>query len=169
MFGWTADKAQSFEALDAYLAAGGNFIDTSDSYMNYFPEQGNEPGQSETIIGNWLAARGNREDVIGRNQGRRPPAVHGRCGRHHQSHLPGLGGGYADTERGVKVLDALEQVATARCVEMAIVALAWLAQQPTVTAPIASARIVEQLPALLAAHDLQRSDAELQTLTAASS
>jgi aryl-alcohol dehydrogenase-like predicted oxidoreductase len=82
--------------------------------------------------------------------------------------LPGLAGGHADTERGVKVLDALEQVATARGVEMATVALAWLAQQPTVTAPIASARAVEQLPALLAFQDLHLSDAELQTLTAAS-
>ncbi|KOG88195.1 alcohol dehydrogenase, partial [Streptomyces varsoviensis] len=83
--------------------------------------------------------------------------------------LPGLAGGYADTERGVKVLDALEQVATARGVEMATVALAWLARQPTVTAPIASARTVEQLPALLAAQDLRLSDAELQALTTASS
>lgn len=62
VFGWTADKAQSFAVLDAYLAGGGNFIDTSDSYMNYFA--GNEPGQSESIIGDWLAARRNRDDVV---------------------------------------------------------------------------------------------------------
>ncbi|MEV6032849.1 aldo/keto reductase [Nonomuraea sp. NPDC052116] len=55
VFGWTADKAQSFAVLNAYVAAGGNFIDTADAYMNYFPEQGNEPGQSETIIGDWRA------------------------------------------------------------------------------------------------------------------
>ncbi|MET9246160.1 aldo/keto reductase [Nonomuraea sp. NPDC003709] len=83
--------------------------------------------------------------------------------------LPGLAGGYVDTERGVQVLDALQQVATAQGVEMATVALAWLAQQPTVTAPIASARTVEQLPALFAMQDLHLSDDELQTLTAASS
>jgi aryl-alcohol dehydrogenase-like predicted oxidoreductase len=41
VFGWTADQAQSFAVLDAYLAAGGNFVDTADSYMKYFPEQGN--------------------------------------------------------------------------------------------------------------------------------
>ena len=64
VFGWTADKTQSFAVLDGYLAAGGNFIDTSDSYMNYFPEQGNEPGQSETIIGDWLATHRNRDDVV---------------------------------------------------------------------------------------------------------
>lgn len=52
--------------------------------------------------------------------------------------------------------------------EMATVALAWLAQQPTVVAPIASARNVEQLPALLALQDLHLTDAELQTLTSAS-
>ncbi len=83
--------------------------------------------------------------------------------------FPGLAGGYADTERGVKVLDALEQVATGRGVEMATVALAWLARQPTVTALIASARTVEQLPALFAAQDLRLSDTELRTLTTASS
>ncbi|MET9246161.1 aldo/keto reductase [Nonomuraea sp. NPDC003709] len=64
VFGWTADKAQWSAVLDAYVAAGGNFIDTSDSYMNYFPEQGNEPGQSETIIGDWLATHRNRDEVI---------------------------------------------------------------------------------------------------------
>jgi aryl-alcohol dehydrogenase-like predicted oxidoreductase len=62
VFGWTADEAQSFEALDAYLAAGGNFIDSSDSYSAFAP--GNQGGESETVLGNWFAARGNRPDVI---------------------------------------------------------------------------------------------------------
>jgi aryl-alcohol dehydrogenase-like predicted oxidoreductase len=296
VFGWTADKAQSFAVLDAYLAAGGNFIDTSDSYMKYFPEQGNEPGQSETIIGDWLARR-NRDDVVVATKvgdhpqymGLAPATIktaaeeslrrlrtdhidlyythfdrdesipvddiiaalddlvkagkvraiatsnispdrlsaslafsdreglaryvalqpqynlvsrdtyegarreivqreglacvpyfalasgfltgkyrHGKTVENVRN-VPGLAGGYADTERGVQVLDALEQVATARGVEMATVALAWLAEQPTVTAPIASARTVEQLPALIAMQDLNLSDADLQTLTAASS
>lgn len=52
---------------------------------------------------------------------------------------------------------------------MATVALAWLGRQPTVTSPIASARTVEQLPALFAAQDLHLSDTELRTLTTASS
>ncbi|WP_410652326.1 aldo/keto reductase [Amycolatopsis sp. cmx-4-54] len=297
VFGWTADQAQSFAVLDAYLAGGGNFVDTSDSYMNYFPEQGNEPGQSETIIGNWMAGRGNRDDVVvatkvgdhPRYLGLAPAtitaAVEESLRRLRTDHIdlyythfdrdesipvdeiigaldqlvqagkvraigasnisperlaaslafadragtaryvalqppynlisrdtyegarreivqreglacvpyfalasgfltgkyrpgqtvenvrnvPGLAGGYADTERGARVLDALAQVATARGVEMATVALAWLGQQPTVTAPIASARTVEQLPALLAAHDLHLSDAELHTLASASS
>jgi aryl-alcohol dehydrogenase (NADP+) len=62
VFGWTADQAQSFEVLDAYLAAGGNFIDSSDSYSAFAP--GNVGGESETVLGNWFAARGNRDDVI---------------------------------------------------------------------------------------------------------
>ncbi|MDH6522898.1 aryl-alcohol dehydrogenase-like predicted oxidoreductase [Streptomyces sp. SAI-135] len=297
VFGWTADKTQSFAVLDAYLAAGGNFIDTADSYMHYFPEQGNEPGQSESIIGDWLASRRNRDDVVIATKVGDHPKFMGlapanikaaveeslrrlrtdhidlyythfdrdesipvdeiitalddlvkagkvraiatsnisperlsaslefsdreglaryvalqpqynliardsyegarreivqreglvcvpyfalasgfltgkyRPGKNTENvrNLPGLAGGYADTERGVKVLDALEQIATARGVEMATVAVAWLAQQPTVIAPIASARTVEQLPALLAAQDLQLSDTELETLTTASS
>ncbi|WP_030910212.1 aldo/keto reductase [Streptomyces sp. NRRL F-5126] len=297
VFGWTADKTQSLAVLDAYLAAGGNFIDTSDSYMNYFPEQGNEPGQSESIIGDWLATRRNRDDVVVATKvgdhpkfmglapanikaaaeeslrrlrtdhidlyythfdrdesipvddiitalddlvkagkvraiatsnisperlsaslafsdregmaryvalqpqynlvsrdtyegARRDVVERGglacvpyfalasgfltgkyRPGKSIENvrDIPGLAGGYADTERGVKVLDALERIAAARGAEMATVALAWLGQQPTVTAPIASARTVEQLPALLAAQDLRLSDTELGALTAASS
>ena len=57
MFGWTADEAQSHAVLDAYVAAGGNFIDTANSYLV-------EHGRSETIIGSWLAARGRRDDVV---------------------------------------------------------------------------------------------------------
>ncbi|MFF3699449.1 aldo/keto reductase [Streptomyces sp. NPDC002221] len=295
VFGWTADKTQSFAVLDAYVSGGGNFIDTSDSYMNYF--DGNEPGQSETIIGDWLAARRNRDDVVVATKVGDHPQYMGlapanikaaaeeslrrlrtdhidlyythfdrdesipvdeiitalddlvqagkvraiaasnisperlsaslafsdreglaryvalqpqynlvsrdtyegarrevvrreglacipyfalasgfltgkyRPGERVENvrNVPGLAGGYADTERGVKVLDALEQVATARGVERATVALAWLLRQPTVTALIASARTVEQLPALLAAQDLHLSDTELRTLTTASS
>ncbi|QWF79506.1 aldo/keto reductase [Amycolatopsis sp. CA-230715] len=295
VFGWTADEAQSFAVLDAYSAAGGNFVDTSDSYMNYFPEQGNEPGQSEAIIGKWLAARGNRDDVVVATKVGDHPQFKGlapanikaaaeeslrRLGTDHidlyYTHfddesvpvediitaldglvkagkvraiaasnisperlaasiafsdreglsryvalqppynlvardtyegerrdivrreglacvpyfalasgfltgkyrpgktvesvrdLPGLAGGYVDTERGVAVLAALEEVAAARGVAMATVALAWLAQQPTVAAPIASARTVEQVPALVALHDLTLTDTELETLTTAS-
>jgi aryl-alcohol dehydrogenase-like predicted oxidoreductase len=58
VFGWTADREDSFAVLDAYVAAGGNFIDTADTYMR--PHQ----GISETIIGEWMAARGNRDQLI---------------------------------------------------------------------------------------------------------
>ncbi|OXM45126.1 aldo/keto reductase [Amycolatopsis alba] len=293
VFGWTADEAGSFAVLDAYHRAGGNFVDTADAYMYHFP--GNEAGQSETIIGKWLAARRNRDDVVvatkvgdhPRFKGLAPANIKAAAeeslrrlgtdridlyythfddesvpvedivtalddlvkagkvrtlgasnisperlaaslafsdreglaryaalqpqynlvsrdtyegerrdivrreglacvpyfalasgfltGKYRPGqtvenirNLPGLAGGYADTERGMKVLAALEEVATARGVEMATVAVAWLAQQPTVTAPIASARTVGQLPALLALFDLRLSDAERRTLTDAS-
>jgi aryl-alcohol dehydrogenase-like predicted oxidoreductase len=57
VFGWTADEAESFAVLDAYTAAGGNFIDTANSYLV-------EHGASETIIGRWMADRGNRDDIV---------------------------------------------------------------------------------------------------------
>ncbi|MER7013104.1 aldo/keto reductase [Saccharopolyspora sp. NPDC000359] len=293
VFGWTADEATSFEVLDAYREAGGNFIDTADAYMYYFP--GNEAGQSEAIIGRWLAARGNRDDVVVATKVGDSPERKGlapanivaaaedslrRLGTDHidlyYTHLddesvpveevitaldglvkagkvraigasnisperlaaslafsdreglarfvalqprynlvsrdtyegerrnivareglaclpyfalaagfltgkyrpgkpvggprdtPTMAGSFADTERGARVLAALEEVATARGAEMATVALAWLAQQPTVSVPVSSARTVEQLPSLLAHLDLQLTDTELKTLTTAS-
>lgn len=62
VFGWTADEETSFAVLDAYVAAGGNFIDTANIYSAWVP--GNAGGESEAIIGRWLAARGNRDDVV---------------------------------------------------------------------------------------------------------
>lgn len=61
-FGWTSDQEASFAVLDAYLAAGGNFIDTADLYSVW--NDGHEGGESEKVIGEWLAARGNRDKVI---------------------------------------------------------------------------------------------------------
>ncbi|MEU2859938.1 aldo/keto reductase [Streptomyces mirabilis] len=77
-------------------------------------------------------------------------------------------GKHLDTERGIRVLAALDEVAGAHGAEVATVALAWLAARPTVAAPIASARTVEQLPALLAVADLTLTDAEVARLTEAS-
>jgi aryl-alcohol dehydrogenase-like predicted oxidoreductase len=62
VFGWRTDKDESFEVLDAYAAGGGNFLDTADSYSAWAP--GHVGGESETIIGEWLAARGNRDDIV---------------------------------------------------------------------------------------------------------
>jgi aryl-alcohol dehydrogenase-like predicted oxidoreductase len=62
VFGWTADEAMSFKLLDAFVAAGFNFIDSADAYSRWHP--GNKGGESETIIGNWLKARGGRDKVI---------------------------------------------------------------------------------------------------------
>jgi aryl-alcohol dehydrogenase-like predicted oxidoreductase len=74
VFGWTADEPESFAVLDAYRAAGGNFVDTADGYGNWV--EGNPRGMSERIIGRWMAARGNRDELViatkvGRAQGMR--------------------------------------------------------------------------------------------------
>ncbi|NGO81185.1 aldo/keto reductase [Streptomyces sp. YC504] len=291
VFGWTADETRTFAVLDAYSAGGGNFIDTADSYSAWAP--GNQGGESETLIGKWLAARGNRSDVVIATKVGAHPAYKGlsaatikaaaeeslrRLGTDYidlyythfddeavsveeivtaldalvregkvravaasnltaerlreslefaereglaryvalQPHYnlvsretyegskqelasqwglaavpyyalasgfltgkyrpgaevdsPRAGGAakHLETERGRRVLDALDTVAKAHGAELATVALAWLAAQPTVVAPIASARTVEQLPALLAVGELTLTDDELRLLTAAS-
>ncbi len=57
VFGWTVDEGGSSAVLDAYVAAGGNFVDTANSYLT-------EHGRSETIIGSWLARRADRDHVV---------------------------------------------------------------------------------------------------------
>ncbi|MFE0176773.1 aldo/keto reductase [Streptomyces sp. NPDC059002] len=291
VFGWTADRAASFDVLDAYAAAGGNFIDTADAYT--FFVDGNKGGESETLIGEWIAERGNRSDLVIATKVGALPEYKGlsaatikgaadaslqrlgtdyidlyythyddpsvpveefigaldelvRAGKVRaiaasnisperlqealdfsdreglaryvalQPHynlvsrdtyegslqqvasrsgiaaVPyfGLAAGfltgkyrpgtpvesarssraeeYVGTERGDRVLAALDEIAQAHDAQVATVALAWLAAQPTVAAPIASARTVEQLPALLAVADLELTPAEISTLNAAS-
>ncbi|MEV0161358.1 aldo/keto reductase [Nonomuraea fuscirosea] len=61
-FGWTADEDTSFAVLDAYAEAGGNFIDTADMYSHWIP--GGSGGESERIIGRWMKARGNRDQMV---------------------------------------------------------------------------------------------------------
>ena len=62
VFGWTVDEPTSFKLLDAFVAAGFNFIDTADTYSRWAP--GNKGGESETIIGNWLKQRAGREKLV---------------------------------------------------------------------------------------------------------
>jgi aryl-alcohol dehydrogenase-like predicted oxidoreductase len=62
VFGWTADEGTSFKLLDASLDAGFNFVDTADSYSTWVA--GHKGGESETVIGKWFKARGNRDKVI---------------------------------------------------------------------------------------------------------
>ncbi|MEW2094661.1 aldo/keto reductase [Streptomyces sp. NPDC012485] len=288
VFGWTADEERTFAVLDAYVAAGGNFIDTADSYSAWIP--GNEGGESETLIGKWLAARSRRDDVVIATKVGAHPSYKGlspttikaaaeaslrRLGTDHidlyythfddesvpveeivtaldqlvkagtvreiaasnisperlraslefsereglaryvalQPHYnlvsrdtyegalqdtaaaaglaavpyfalaagfltgkyrPGTtvesaraegAGKHLETERGRKVLAALDRIAQEHDAEIATVALAWLTSRPTVTAPIASARTVEQLPALVAVAGLRLSEQELAELT----
>jgi aryl-alcohol dehydrogenase-like predicted oxidoreductase len=287
VFGWTADRDTSFTVLDAYVAAGGNFIDTSDSYMWRIP--GNSGGESETIIGEWTAARGNRDDVVIATKVSSLPARPGlskanitaavedslrrlqtdridlyyahkddqdvaqeetldafdglvRAGKVRalgasnftaerlrsaleisardglaayvalQPHynlleraefetelapllaseglatLPyyGLAKGFLTgkyrpgtevdsvraegaraylDDRGVRTLAVLDEIAAGHRVPVAAVALAWLAAQPTVAAPIASARTPEQLADLLPVLDLQLTEDEVRLLS----
>jgi aryl-alcohol dehydrogenase-like predicted oxidoreductase len=62
VFGWSADEKESFAVLDAYVEAGGNFIDTADVYSEW--KDGNVGGESEAIIGKWMKARGNRSEMV---------------------------------------------------------------------------------------------------------
>jgi aryl-alcohol dehydrogenase-like predicted oxidoreductase len=288
VFGWTADRDTSFAVLDAYTAAGGDFVDTADSYM--WRIEGNSGGESETIIGEWLAARGRRDDVViatkvgswPQRKGLSAANIAAACDdslrRLRTDHIDlyyahrddpdtaqeetldafdalvragkvravaasnfsaerlrsaleisardgltsyvalqphynlvereefetslqpllqseglscvpyyGLakgfltgkyrdGGAVVDSpraegareyldDRGRAVLAVLDEIAAGHEVPLAAVALAWLAAQPTVVAPIASARNVEQLTDLLPVLDLKLTDDEIRLLS----
>jgi aryl-alcohol dehydrogenase (NADP+) len=289
VFGWTADERQSFDVLDAYLAAGGNFIDTADTYSAWVP--GHAGGESETIIGRWMAARGTRNRMVVATKVGMKPGLKGlspgtiRTGaedslrrlatdridlyyahaddpdtalpetlrtfdalvkegkvRHiaasnytaprladalavsrreglaryialqphynlvHRSEYEGqlrdlcareglacfpyyalakgfLTGKYRPgaqvdspraagaraylDERGLRLLAVLDEIAAAHHTSVAAVSLAWLLTQPTVAAPIASARTVEQLKELLPVATLGLSAGELERLSTA--
>jgi aryl-alcohol dehydrogenase-like predicted oxidoreductase len=62
VFGWTADQAQSFELLNHLTEHGGNFIDSADVYSSW--KEGNQGGESESIIGQWLKQSGKRSDLV---------------------------------------------------------------------------------------------------------
>lgn len=62
VFGWTADKAASFAVLDAFTAAGFNAVDTADVYSRWIPAH--QGGESETVLGDWMKERGNRDSVV---------------------------------------------------------------------------------------------------------
>ncbi|MCP2166194.1 aldo/keto reductase [Goodfellowiella coeruleoviolacea] len=290
VFGWTADEQTSFAVLDTYAEAGGNFIDTADAYSAWVP--GNSGGESETVLGNWMAARGNRDHiVIATKVGRWPQrpglsaanikaaaedslrrlrtdhidlyyahsddpdtpleetlaafdelvragkvrhiaasnytadrlaqalAIADRDGltryaaiqphynlverEHFEGPLADLvakeglatlpyyalakgfltgkyrpGSSTVDSpraegataylnERGLRVLTVLDEIAADHHTTVAAVALAWLRAQPTVVAPIASARSIDQLTDLLPVAELTLTDTEVARLTAA--
>lgn len=290
-FGGRSTPEESREVLDAFVANGGNFIDTADSYSFWYP--GNKGGESETILGDWMHRKGNRHDVvIATKVGGLPerkglaPDVVARAAEdslrrlqtdyidlyyahYDQEDLPigeiaqgfdklvqegkvryvaisnmrperieewvtlaredgfavpvalqpeynlvarknyeeeiapiaekyglavfpyfGLASGFltgkyrseADLEGrfrgsavakyltpdGLRVIDALEKVATARGAAMATVALAWLLAKPTITAPLASATSPDQLAELMAAPGLQLTADEVAALDEAS-
>ena len=61
-FGWTSDEEESHEVLDAFVAEGGTMIDTADGYSHWVP--GHTGGESELIVGSWLAGRDDRDDLV---------------------------------------------------------------------------------------------------------
>jgi aryl-alcohol dehydrogenase-like predicted oxidoreductase len=288
VFGWTANEAESFAVLDAYAAAGGNFIDTADVYSAWIP--GNKGGESEALIGKWIAARKNRDKILiatkvgmatprdnlqpatiraavedslkrlrtdyidlyyaHQDDEKTPQAETARafdalvkegkvrqlgasnfsaerlasaldvqkqgglaryvtlqphynlmereyegelralCEREQLACVPYwslakgfLSGKYRPgtdvksvraqgasaylNDRGLRVLGALDQLAAQHAVPVSAIALAWLRQQPTVLAPIASARTTEQLSELLELRDVVLDADALQQLAAA--
>ena len=62
IFGGNATEAESHLVMDAYRSHGGNFIDTADMYNQWV--EGHIGGESETVIGNWMASRGNRSEMV---------------------------------------------------------------------------------------------------------
>jgi aryl-alcohol dehydrogenase-like predicted oxidoreductase len=286
VFGWSADREQSFAVLDAFVDAGGSQLDTADAYARWLP--GSSGGESETIIGEWLASSGKRDRIfLATKVGALPPwnnlspatiaeAVENSLRRLRTDHIDlywahrddestpqedtlaafdalvtagkvrhlgasnfsaarlqsalelsdkhqlagyqavqplynllettawesgpgllalannlatwpysGLAGGFLTgkyrrgvpvesvrsnsvskylDDRGFRVLDSLAELAGAHGVSIAAVALRWLAQQPGVLAPIASARTPEQLADLLAVGSFTLIDDELADL-----
>ncbi len=79
VFGWTADERQSFAVLDAYAAAGGNFVDTADVYSAWVP--GHTGGESETILGRWMAERRNRDRMVVTTKVGKLPGLDGLAAR----------------------------------------------------------------------------------------
>lgn len=61
-FGWTSDADESHAVLDAFVAGGGSLIDTADMYSQW--GEGHVGGESETVLGQWLASSGKRDDVV---------------------------------------------------------------------------------------------------------
>src|SRR5699024_10358494 len=75
-FGWTADRDATFEILDAFVAAGGNFVDTADAYSMW--AEGNEGAASGREIGAWLKERG-RDKLVATTKSRELQGVDGRA------------------------------------------------------------------------------------------
>ena len=287
VFGWTADRDTSFAVLDAFVAGGGDFIDTADAYSAWVP--GNSGGESETIIGEWLASRKPEGVVVatkvsqhpdfrglaGANVRRaaeasltrlgvdaidlyyahfddestpleetvgafgqlvsdglvrhvavsnytaerirewieiadrlgvaRPVAVQPHYNLVHRNEVEetiipvaeefdlslvpyySLASGFLTgkyrstetegqsspraagaakyaTEAGLRIIDALKEIGSAHGASIAATSLAWLRAQPTVVAPIASARTVEQVPDLLTGARLELGADEIDRL-----
>ena len=96
VFGWTADEALSCKLLDVFVGAGLNAIDTADVYSKWVP--GHKGGESETVVGNWLKARGGRDRVV----------IATKVGME----MPGVGQGLRKTYILQRVEDSLKRLQT---------------------------------------------------------
>jgi aryl-alcohol dehydrogenase-like predicted oxidoreductase len=96
VLGWTADAATSFKLLDGFVAAGFECIDTADVYSKWVP--GHRGGESESIVGNWLKARGNRSKVV----------IATKVGME----MPGIGQGLRRSYIMARVEDSLKRLQT---------------------------------------------------------
>jgi aryl-alcohol dehydrogenase-like predicted oxidoreductase len=76
VFGWTVDGQEAFDVLDAYVEAGGNFVDTADAYASWVSEE-STGGESEELIGRWLESRGNRGEIVLATKVGRAPGMQG--------------------------------------------------------------------------------------------
>src|SRR5256885_1851096 len=185
VFGWTADEATSFAVLDAFVAQGGNSIDTADAYSAWVP--GHKGGESETVIGKWLKRSGKRNSVV---IGTKVGLLATRTGLKRENILAAC----EDSLRrlGVETIDlywlhkddgatppaefvgaleelaALDAVAARRDATCAQVALAWLMAKPAIAAPIASATSVAQVTELMGALRIKLSAADVAQLDTAS-
>src|SRR5205823_5639957 len=139
VFGWTADEAMSFRLLDAFVEAGFNLVDTADSYSRWVT--GHKGGESETIIGRWIARRGRHDDVIIATK------VGSEMGQRH---------------------NALDDVARRYEATPAQISLTWLIAQPGVTAPIASATNLAQLTEILQVTEIKLDNKVMDMLNRAS-
>ncbi|MGB1712001.1 MAG: aldo/keto reductase [Miltoncostaeaceae bacterium] len=101
VFGWTCNEETSFAVLDAYVEAGGNFLDTATVYSTWVP--GNSGGESEAIIGRWLAARGRPDDLVIATKVGYPGDPHIRAGLDRENVRAGIEGSLA--RLGVDAID----------------------------------------------------------------
>jgi aryl-alcohol dehydrogenase-like predicted oxidoreductase len=93
VFGWTCAEETSFAILDAYVEAGGNFLDTATVYSTWVP--GNTGGESEAIIGRWLASRGRPDDLVIATKVGYPGDPHMRAGLDRENVVAGIEGSLA--------------------------------------------------------------------------
>jgi aryl-alcohol dehydrogenase-like predicted oxidoreductase len=158
VFGWSAGEEASFAVLDAYVAAGGDVIDSANVYSAWVP--GNEGGESEAIIGRWLAGRADRDDLVVATKVGWAGGAHPK-GLARDQVLRGAEGSGASWR-------AVDEVAEAHGASEAQVALAWVMARRGITCATASATSAEQVRELAGAMDLVLGDEDVMRLDAAS-